>query len=310
MSKELSKEFIGNVLEVISKEIGDTDDIRLLIHLAVLQKDEKRISEHLQRVMDSRDDYKIADIIQILLGADRPELAQRLVKEILGDDKKLESLQRIASTTKDGQDFQRLIDFIDVMTIGSFYRGRARKDAIKELVNANKFVWARLLNKRYSCYQADKIIKAALKIKNYDEAVKAAFEEDNGDLLLDIVCDLVKNDQLKYAYKISESIEKRLSFEKHYCTACAFAVIGFSSENKEYLQKACEASLKDIEWTRSKGIETRRDSLLILATVGILTGETQTVKIATQEALKLGWRSQEILNCILSMLNEYKRGIK
>lgn len=310
MSEELSKEFIGNVLEVISKEIGDTDDIRLLIHLAVLQKDEEKVSEHLQRVIDLRDDYKIADIIQILLGAARPELARELAKEILGDDKKLESLQKIASATKDGQDFQRLIDFINVMTIDSFYRERAREDAIKELVNANKFVWARLLNKRYSCYQADKIIKAALKIKNYDEAVKAAFEEDDGDLLLDIICDLVQNDQLEYACKVVELIEERLAFEKHYCTACAFAVIGFSSENKEYLQKACEASLKDIEWTRSRGIETRKDSLLMLATIGILIGETQTVRIATQEALLLGWRSQETLNSILSMLNEYKRGIK
>ena len=260
--------------------------------------------------MASKNDYEIADIIQILLSANRPELARKAVKAILGDDKKLESLQRIASATKNGQDFQSLIDFIDIMTIGSFYRERAREDAIKELANANKFVWARLLSKKYSCYQADEIVKAALKIKNYDEAVKAAFEEDDGDLLLDIICDLVQNDQLEYACKVSKLIEERLAFEKHYYTACALAIIGFSSENKDYLQKACEAFLKDIKWTRSKGIETRKDSLLMLATIGILIGETQTVKIATQEALLLDWRSQETLNRILSMLNEYKRGIK
>ena len=299
----MNEEFVKNALGIIGEEIENMDDLCLLIYVAILQKNEEKVSRYFQKVLNLKDDYDIAEIINILLNTSRPELARRATEVMLNDSKKFECLQKIASATKDGQDFQKLIDFIDTMMTNGIDRERSYNDATERLANAGKFVWARLLNKKYSGYQAKTIIKAALKAKNYDEAIKTAFDENEGDCLIDIIMNLIRNNQLDIACRTAELIETKITYRKHYYAALAFTVIGFNTERKEYLSKAHEASLNDIK-SSEEGVEIGEYNFEMLAIIGILIEDTQAIKTVVQGALKLKWERRKILQVILSELNK------
>lgn len=306
----MSEEFVKNALRIIGEEIENMDDLCLLIYFAILQKNEEKVSKCFQKVLSLKDDYDIAEIVNILLDTGRPELARRATEVMLNDREKLECLQKIASATKDGQDFQKLIDFIDTMMTNDIDRDRAYNDMTERLANADKFVWARILNKKYSGYQARTIIKAALKVKNYDEAIKVAFDENESDCLIDIIMNLVRNDQLDIACRTAELIETKMTYRKHYYAALAFTVIGFNTERKEYLSKAHEASLNDIKSSKEEDAEIGEYNFEMLAIIGILIEDTQAIKTVVQGASKLKWERRKILQTVLSKLNKSTKGDK